>query len=136
MRMDVGPVHTARLVRASDPSAGEAPETVKRALRYGAGVRGAQSLVLAAKRRPYHDVRDFAALGLDPAQAEIVAVKSGYLSPDLSALAAANMMALSPGVVDQDIRRLVRRRKTQPTFPFDLDIAWRPEPRVSSRRLA
>ncbi|HEY8038549.1 MAG TPA: AAA family ATPase [Polyangiaceae bacterium] len=39
----------ARLVRASDPSAREAPETVRRALRYGAGVRGAQSLVLAAK---------------------------------------------------------------------------------------
>jgi MoxR-like ATPase len=41
--------YAARLVRASDPSAHEAPETVKRALRYGAGVRGAQSLVLASK---------------------------------------------------------------------------------------
>jgi MoxR-like ATPase len=41
--------YAARLVRASDPSIGEASETVKRALRYGAGVRGAQSLVLAAK---------------------------------------------------------------------------------------
>ena len=41
--------YAARLVRASDPTTGEAPETAKRALRYGAGVRGAQSLVLAAK---------------------------------------------------------------------------------------
>jgi MoxR-like ATPase len=41
--------YAARLVRASDPAAAEAPETVKRAVRYGAGVRGAQSLVLAAK---------------------------------------------------------------------------------------
>ena len=41
--------YAARLARASDPSTGEAPETAKRALRYGAGVRGAQSLVLAAK---------------------------------------------------------------------------------------
>jgi MoxR-like ATPase len=41
--------YAARLVRASDPSTGDAPETVKRAVRYGAGVRGAQSLVLAAK---------------------------------------------------------------------------------------
>jgi MoxR-like ATPase len=39
----------ARLVRASDPATPEAPETVRRALRYGAGIRGAQSLVLAAK---------------------------------------------------------------------------------------
>ena len=41
--------YAARLVRASDPSAADAPETAKRALRYGAGVRGAQALVLAAK---------------------------------------------------------------------------------------
>jgi len=41
--------YASRLVRASDPSAPEAPEAAKRALRYGAGVRGAQSLVLAAK---------------------------------------------------------------------------------------
>jgi len=41
--------YAARLVRASDPTFDEAPELVKRSLRYGAGVRGAQSLVLAAK---------------------------------------------------------------------------------------
>jgi len=41
--------YAARLVRASDPSSPDAPEPVKRGLRYGAGVRGAQSLVLAAK---------------------------------------------------------------------------------------
>jgi len=41
--------YAARLVRASDPSTGDAPEAAKHALRYGAGVRGAQSLVLAAK---------------------------------------------------------------------------------------
>jgi MoxR-like ATPase len=41
--------YAARLVRASDPSTGDAPEVARRALRYGAGVRGAQSLVLAAK---------------------------------------------------------------------------------------
>lgn len=39
----------SRLVRASDPTAGAAPDLVKRAIRYGAGVRGAQSLVLASK---------------------------------------------------------------------------------------
>lgn len=41
--------YAARLVGASDPSAKGAPEIVRRALRYGAGVRGGQSLVLAAK---------------------------------------------------------------------------------------
>ncbi len=41
--------YAARLVRASDPTDPSAPPIVKRALRYGAGVRGAQSLILAAK---------------------------------------------------------------------------------------
>lgn len=41
--------YAARLVRASDPTTADAPALVKKALRYGAGVRGAQSLVLAAK---------------------------------------------------------------------------------------
>jgi len=41
--------YAARLVRASEPSASEAPAAVKRGLRFGAGVRGAQALVLGAK---------------------------------------------------------------------------------------
>lgn len=41
--------YAARLVHASDPASASAPEITKRALRFGAGVRGAQSLVLAAK---------------------------------------------------------------------------------------
>jgi MoxR-like ATPase len=39
----------SRLVRASDPDGPAPPDPVKRGLRFGAGVRGAQSLVLAAK---------------------------------------------------------------------------------------
>jgi MoxR-like ATPase len=39
----------ARLVGASDPGAKHAPELVKKSLRYGAGVRGGQALVLASK---------------------------------------------------------------------------------------
>jgi MoxR-like ATPase len=41
--------YASRLTRASDPAAETSPELVRRALRFGAGVRGAQSLVLAAK---------------------------------------------------------------------------------------
>jgi hypothetical protein len=42
-------------------------------------------------------------------------------------------MALSPGVVDQDVERLPRRRKTAPTFPFDRDFTWRPTAHPSAR---
>ena len=41
--------YAARLIGASDPTSKGAPDLAKRGLRYGAGVRGAQSLVLAAK---------------------------------------------------------------------------------------
>jgi MoxR-like ATPase len=41
--------YAARLIQASTPDAASAPDLVKRAVRYGAGVRGGQSLVLAAK---------------------------------------------------------------------------------------
>jgi MoxR-like ATPase len=41
--------YASRFVRASDPETPGAPDLVKRALRFGAGVRGAQSLVLASK---------------------------------------------------------------------------------------
>jgi MoxR-like ATPase len=41
--------YAARLVGASDPSAAKASELVRRSVRYGAGVRGGQSLVLAGK---------------------------------------------------------------------------------------
>jgi MoxR-like ATPase len=41
--------YASRLVAASDPASASAPPQVKQAVRFGAGVRGAQSLVLAAK---------------------------------------------------------------------------------------
>jgi MoxR-like ATPase len=41
--------YAARLVGASSPDAASATPLVKRAVRFGAGVRGAQSLILAAK---------------------------------------------------------------------------------------
>ncbi len=43
--------YVARLVRASDPAQKDAAKSAKRLLRYGAGVRGGQSMVLAAKVR-------------------------------------------------------------------------------------
>ncbi|MFO0612180.1 MAG: AAA family ATPase [Polyangiaceae bacterium] len=49
--------YASRLVGASDPARADAPDIVKRALRYGAGVRGAQSLVLAGKAAALLDGR-------------------------------------------------------------------------------
>jgi MoxR-like ATPase len=43
--------YAARLARATHPDAAEAPEAVKRFVRYGSSPRGAQAMVLAAKVR-------------------------------------------------------------------------------------
>ncbi|MEF2072008.1 M81 family metallopeptidase [Consotaella aegiceratis] len=114
-----------RLVDAADASEREA------VVRFG-GI----TLVLAARRRPYHDIADFARLGLDPKTAGIVVVKSGYLSPELAPIANPNLMALSPGVVDQDIERLPRPRKAKPTWPFDKTFEFEPQVALSARSAA
>ncbi|WFU12566.1 M81 family metallopeptidase (plasmid) [Rhizobium sp. CB3090] len=94
---------------------------------------GGINLVLSAKRRPYHNIADFTRLGLDPHRAKIIVVKSGYLSPELAPIANPNLMALSPGVVDQFVERLPRLRKQRPTYPFDKDFTFTPEMALSAR---
>jgi microcystin degradation protein MlrC len=90
-------------------------------------------VVLSEKRRPYHDLADFARLGLDPRNARVLVVKSGYLSPELAPLANPCLMALSEGVVDQHIERLTRARKAMPTYPFDRNFDYAPKCGISKR---
>ncbi|RFB80321.1 M81 family metallopeptidase [Methylovirgula sp. 4M-Z18] len=94
---------------------------------------GGLRIVLTARRRPFHYLADFAALGIAPEKEQLIVVKSGYLSPDLARLAALNLMALSPGVVDQDIERLPAKRLRRPLYPFDRDIIFTPQVSLSAR---
>ncbi len=94
---------------------------------------GGIDLVVHARRRPFHNIADFTQLGLDPHKAKIIAVKSGYLSPELAPIANPNLMALSTGVVDQDIERLARKRKQHLTYPFDKTFDFAPTAIASAR---
>jgi microcystin degradation protein MlrC len=87
---------------------------------------GGIELVLTARRRPFHNIADFTRLGLDPHAARIIAVKSGYLSPELGPIANPGIMALSPGVVDQFVERTERKHTPRPSYPFDTDFAFTP----------
>lgn len=109
-----------RLVEATDDSARQAILSV-----------GGIDVVVCERRRPYHNLSDFALLGIDVNQLSILVVKSGYLSPDLAPLANPNLMALSEGVVDQYVERIPRHRKQKPTFPFDRDFEFLPHARAS-----
>ncbi|HWJ74636.1 MAG TPA: M81 family metallopeptidase [Kaistia sp.] len=94
---------------------------------------GTATIILTARRRPFHDIADFTRFGFHPADFDLVVVKSGYLSPDLAPIANPNLMALSEGVVDQDIPRIGNSRRQRPIFPFDRDFAYAPVVEVSAR---
>jgi hypothetical protein len=94
---------------------------------------GGITIIPAARRRPYHNIEDSARLGLEPKSVLLVVVKSGYLSPELAPIANPNLMALTEGVVNLDIRGLTNRRRMRPAFPFDRDFEYQPKARFSKR---
>ncbi len=83
---------------------------------------GSVSVIVTKKRKPYHHVRDFTDLGLNPEMADILVVKIGYLVPELYNLRADWIMALTPGGVDQDLERLPYKRIKRPMFPIDKEM--------------
>jgi microcystin degradation protein MlrC len=116
---------TAKVLRLDDSAVAADRQAV-------VGVGGIE-IVLAARRRPYHNIEDFRRLGLDPKAARLLVVKSGYLSPDLAPIANPNLMALTDGVVNQDIANLSSLRRARPVFPFDRDFDYAPAAALSAR---
>jgi len=90
------------------------------------------TLVLTARRRPFHLPTDFTSLGLEPTSFKIVVVKAGYLVPEIAAFANPNLMALTDGAVNQDIENLESRHRV-PTYPFVKDLQWEPVTIVGAR---
>lgn len=115
----------ARVVRLDDPG----PEAERQAVVEIGGV----TLVLAARRRPYHAIADFTRLGLDPTAVPLLVVKSGYLSPELAPIANPNLMALTDGAVNQDIANMPNRRRGVRRLPYDPGAAFTPRARASAR---
>lgn len=83
---------------------------------------GSVHIIVTKKRKPYHHEHDFTNLGLNPRTASIVVVKIGYLEPELYAMRADWLLALTPGGVDQDIEHLPYKRINRPMFPLDKDM--------------
>ncbi|HEX3934128.1 MAG TPA: M81 family metallopeptidase, partial [Puia sp.] len=57
---------------------------------------GSLHVIVTRKRKPYHKEIDFTRLGLAPRKTDIVVVKIGYLEPELYAMRADWIMALTP----------------------------------------
>ncbi|MDW3194921.1 MAG: M81 family metallopeptidase [Cytophagales bacterium] len=91
---------------------------------------GTISVIVTQKRKPYHKIQDFTRLTLNPLETDIVIVKIGYLVPELYDIRADWVMALTPGGVDQDLKRLDYKRINRPIYPLDPDMQ---DPDLSAR---
>ncbi|KAA5544881.1 M81 family metallopeptidase [Adhaeribacter rhizoryzae] len=83
---------------------------------------GSVNVIVTKKRKPYHKEGDFTRLGLNPRKTNIVVVKIGYLEPELYAMRADWILALTPGGVDQNLERLPYRRIKRPMYPLDKNM--------------
>ncbi|MEJ7830981.1 MAG: MlrC C-terminal domain-containing protein, partial [Segetibacter sp.] len=83
---------------------------------------GSVHVIVTQKRKPYHKERDFTRLGLNPRKTDIVVVKIGYLEPELYAMKADWLLALTVGGVDQNLERLGYKRIQRPMFPLDKEM--------------
>ena len=90
------------------------------------------SVVLTARRRPFHEIRDFTSLGLEPIHFKILVVKAGYLVPEIAEIANPNLMALTEGAVNQDIVHLTNEHRV-PSYPFQPNLQWKPSAMVAAR---
>lgn len=88
---------------------------------------GSVFAILTKLRKPYHKEHDFTELNLNPRSAGIVIVKIGYLEPELYNMAADWMLGLTPGGVDQDLKRLGHHHIRRPMWPFDTEFSREPD---------
>lgn len=91
------------------------------------------TLILSAYRRPYHEIVDFTKLGIDPKAAKILVVKSGYLEPQIKAIANPNLMAPTDGAINQDIVHLPTNKYRPATYPFVESLTFTPKVYISVR---
>ncbi len=115
----------ARVVKLDDPGAADQRQAVVAV--------GGITVILAARRRPYHMISDFTRLGFNPKEVRLLVVKSGYLSPELAPIANPNFMALTEGVINQDIENLPNRRRDGDFYPWKPHFDYTPQPILSAR---
>ncbi len=86
---------------------------------------GGLQVILTSTRTAFTERDHFSRLGLDVASFDTVVVKLGYLFPELQEIAAAWVMALTPGATDLVPGRLTYDHVVRPLYPLDREL---PEP--------
>lgn len=65
--------------------------------------------------------------GVHPSDYHIIAIKMGYLWPELSEIAAKSILALTPGVSCEAVERMTFKRIHRPSWPMDAPFNWDPD---------
>ena len=81
-------------------------------------------IILTSERHAFIERSTIAAAGVDPDAQQIIAVKVGYLFPDLVAHAKRAIMALTPGATTLRLDTLPYRKLPRPIFPLDPHVEW------------
>ena len=81
-------------------------------------------IVLAEAHIGYTTPVLFSDLGRNPAEADIVVCKLGYLTAAQAAVAKRSIMALSKGSTNEDLTTLPYRQIPRPLFPLDTNFTY------------
>jgi len=85
---------------------------------------GGIETILTTNRISIMDPAQIRALGIDPLQYKIIALKRGYLTAPLRAMSARSILALTTGPTDCDVTRLPYNRINRPMYPLDKRTSW------------
>jgi microcystin degradation protein MlrC len=81
-------------------------------------------VILTERRTAFTTLEQFERLGIDVKSARIVAVKLGYLFPELAQVAATAFLANSPGAINPAVETLDYHQLRRPIYPLDMSMTW------------
>lgn len=88
---------------------------------------GGVDIVLAEQHVGFTDPQMYVDLGLNPAEADIIICKLGYLTSGHDALAKRSIMALTKGNTNEDLKSIDYKLVKRPIFPLDEDFEYNPK---------
>jgi microcystin degradation protein MlrC len=83
-------------------------------------------VIITERRTAFITEEQFTHLGIDLLAHRIVAIKLGYLFPDLQRIALKAMLVLSPGALNPVLEQLAYARIQRPVYPLDPAMEWEP----------
>lgn len=88
---------------------------------------GGVDVIIANRRTNVHrDPAFLRHLGISPSTRQVIALKSGYLSPEWKDVAARRLFALTYGETNQRLTELPYERVPRPIYPLDEETTWSP----------